>query len=228
MARITIEVVFDFVCAWCFVGKRQLERALELYRKTYPGGKQDNIVVTWRPYFLNYNLVGNSVDKSELAKTKLSDMDSKTQAALTRRMEQIGRGVGINFNWGGRIGNTRNAHRLVYASREKGQEVEDALVEALFRAYHELEQDISDSGVLRTIAVEAGLDEQQADEMLGLSSLGEEVNAEAEAQKQRVGGVGVPCFFVQRDEKVGGAMDALELMDAIVRAKQQAKDDDPS
>ncbi|GKT84346.1 DSBA-like thioredoxin domain protein [Colletotrichum tofieldiae] len=106
MTVFEVDIVFDFVCAWCYIGKRKLDRAIALYQKTYPGGKNDVFSITWRPYYLDYNPSTHSIDKKLLAETKLSDMSPERRAALTQRMEQIGRSVGINFKWEARSGPT--------------------------------------------------------------------------------------------------------------------------
>ncbi|KAI8242856.1 hypothetical protein K4K57_000450 [Colletotrichum sp. SAR 10_99] len=111
MTIIEIEVIFGFVSAWCYIGKRNVDHAISLYQKTYPAGKKDTFSVTWKPYYLHYNPHPHSVDKSEVAKVRLSGMSPERQAALTLRMEQIGRSVSVNFKWGGKIGpDTRDAH----------------------------------------------------------------------------------------------------------------------
>ncbi|KAH6675226.1 hypothetical protein F5X68DRAFT_235382, partial [Plectosphaerella plurivora] len=55
MVVIEIEITFDFVCAWCFIHKRNLDAAIALYQKTYPGAKFDVFKISWTPYYLNYN-----------------------------------------------------------------------------------------------------------------------------------------------------------------------------
>ena len=43
---VRIDVVSDVVCPWCFIGKRRLEKAIEL-------SPDIPVEVHWRPYFLN-------------------------------------------------------------------------------------------------------------------------------------------------------------------------------
>lgn len=213
-------------CQWCFVGKRQLEQAISLYQKTYPGGKNDQFIITWRPFYLNYNQSPHSVDKSELAQTKLAGLDQGQRARLARRMEQAGQSAGISFRWGGKIGSTHDAHRLVQLGRSKPPGVQNELVEGLFRAYHELEQDISDHDVLLDIALCAGLDRAEAEGLLGSAVLGNEVNAEAEAQRSRIGGLGVPFFVIQGDHRLSGAQDAMDFVQVFTAIKQAEGEDE--
>ena len=50
MNGLTIDVVSDVVCAWCFIGKRHLDRALQLWRQER---SDSEVAVRWRPFFLN-------------------------------------------------------------------------------------------------------------------------------------------------------------------------------
>ncbi|EAU35544.1 conserved hypothetical protein [Aspergillus terreus NIH2624] len=201
MTLIEIDVVFDFVCAWCYIGKRTLDRAIGLYRKTYPGGRNDTITITWRPYYLNYNPYGHSVPKTDLMDERLKDQTPEQRAALISRMDKIGRSVGIHFKGGGMIGpNTRDAHRLVYLCREDPStpsELQGDLVEKILEAYHELEKDISEKEMLRELAVAAGIEAATVDKWLEGNGGGKEVDDEAKRNKGVDGNTGVPRFLIQ-------------------------------
>ena len=118
----------------------------------------------WRPYYLNYNPSAQSVDKAELREKKLSGFTPEQVAAMSNRVNQVALSVGINFKSGGKIGSTRDAHRVIHLSQTKSPDIQNALVEKLFEAYHELEKDISSWDVLREIAVDAGLDELEVND----------------------------------------------------------------
>ncbi|KAI1650629.1 uncharacterized protein F4817DRAFT_326830 [Daldinia loculata] len=51
---------------WCYIAKRNLDTAISLYRKTYPGGESDTFSIVWTPYYLNYNPHPYSVEKDTL------------------------------------------------------------------------------------------------------------------------------------------------------------------
>ncbi|KAF2095929.1 putative thioredoxin [Rhizodiscina lignyota] len=219
MTVIQIDVISDIVCAWCYIGKRRLERAISIYQKTYPGGSSDVFSINWRPYYLNYNPSPHSVDKSELMDTRLSGMSPEQRAALIQRMDQIGRSVGIDFKGGGKIGSTRDAHRLIHLCQAKSAEVQNDLVERLFQAYHELEKDISDRDVLHKIATDAGVNTVEVDEWLA-SDLGADV-VDDEAQKNRdTEASGVPTFIIQGVHRLEGAQDPSDLMEIFVKVKE--------
>ena len=82
---------------------------------------------------------------------------------------QVGRafaGEGLAFNPGkmARTPNTFDAHRLIWLAGERG--VQDAVVEALFKAYFTDGRDLSDRATLAAVAVEAGLAAEDAGELL--------------------------------------------------------------
>ncbi|GAP84874.1 putative DSBA-like thioredoxin domain-containing protein [Rosellinia necatrix] len=227
MTVIEIDIVSDFVCAWCYIGKRRLEGAIALYQKVYPGGKHDVFKLNWRPYYLGYNTFGHSVEKSELAKTKLADWSEEKKAAATKRVDQAGRAVGIHFKHGGLIGpHTRDAHRLVYLSRGKAPEITNTLVDGIFEAYHEQEKDISSLDVLREIALGAGLETAEVDMWLSSDNAAAgSVDEEAKAFREKVAGSGVPSYFVQGLDSLEGAQDADDLMEAFIKVKETKQGD---
>ncbi|RSL71901.1 hypothetical protein CEP54_001167 [Fusarium duplospermum] len=218
MTVIQVDIIFDFVCAWCYIGKKQMEMAISLYQKTYPGGKSDTFAINWRPYYLNYGPSTHSVDKSEVADVKLADMSTDQREKLYRRMDQVGRSVGINFKPGGKVGDTRFAHRLVRLASTKEPEVLNSLVEGVFQAYHELEKDISTKEVLREIAVNSGIAAAEVDEWLDSEEHVKAVDEQADKNKEFLAGAGVPNYTVQ-GERLDGQPDAEDFMEAFIKVK---------
>lgn len=209
---------------WCYIGKRKLEKAISLYQKTYPGGKNDSFSITWQPYYLDQNPPSRSVDKRELRAQRLSGISPERATEMMQRLSQIGRSVGISFKFGGRHGSTRDAHRLTLLSQTKtasSPEIQDKLVEKLFEAYHELEKDISSPNVLCEIAVEAGLNESEVVEEWLASDLGGDV-VDAEALRNREAGIsGVPMFIIQGEHRVDGARDVEEFLEIFIKVKER-------
>ncbi|KAI0383603.1 thioredoxin-like protein [Hypomontagnella monticulosa] len=223
MAIIEIQVVFDFLCAWCYIAKRNLDRAVSLYQKTYPGGRSDSFVIKWAPYYLEYNNAPHSVDKLALAETRLAHLTPDQHVALARRMERAGRAAGIDFKWGGMIGpGTRDAHRLVRLASTRSPEVRDAVVEGIFEAYQTREQDITDREVLRGIAVRAGIDGAEADMWLDSDVDVDVVDEEARKNKDIFGGTGVPTFVIQAVNRLDGVQDPMDLLEAFIKVREES------
>ncbi|KAF4973131.1 hypothetical protein FSARC_475 [Fusarium sarcochroum] len=199
--------------------------AIALYQKTYPGGKSDKISIWWQPYYLNYGPSTHSIDKQEAADQRLSDMTTEQRDKLYTRMNQIGRAVGINFKGGGKVGDTRLAHVLARLGSIKEPDVENAVIEGIFKAYHEEEKDITDRDVLGEIGIGSGISAVEVEEYLGIrepESLYEtqrHVDEEARGNKERLAGAGVPAITIQ-GLRLEGQLDVEDLMEALVRAKE--------
>lgn len=132
-------------------------------------------------------------------------MSPERRTALFQRMNQIGLSVGIVFKSGGKIGSTRDAHRLLDLSQLKSLDLQNALVERLFEAYHELEKDISSQEVLRELAIDAGLDGSEVDECLRSGSDPQKYSVDDEGQENKETMGPVPVFIIQGVHRIDGA-----------------------
>ena len=98
--------------------------------------------------------------------------------------------------------NTLDAHRLIRLAERQG--VQDAVVEALFRAYFTEGRDISDRQTLLDVVVEAGLNRHGAEAVLNGND-GLEAFTDADAQARRFRVEGVPFFIVNGTHTLSGA-----------------------
>jgi predicted DsbA family dithiol-disulfide isomerase len=161
------------------------------------------------------------VPKSELVDERLKDMKPEQREALFKRMDQIGRSIGICFNGEGLIGpDTRDAHRLVYLSRCKPQDVQNELVEKILEAYHEQEKDISSMEVLKEIAVDVGLNVEEVEEWLKSNMAADIVDEEARRNKEELNNTGVPRYIIQGEYQLDGANDPSEFMEIFGKIKK--------
>ena len=55
----TIDVISDVVCPWCYIGKRQLERALEMLRQ-----EGLEFQIHWNPFQLNPDMPPEGRDRA--------------------------------------------------------------------------------------------------------------------------------------------------------------------
>ena len=214
MTNFDIAITSDNVCPWCYVGKVKLERGIALYKSTHPS-YSDKFTMTWLPFYLNPDAPKISIDKRSYFKSKFGEQ--KTSMIL-ERLAAVGKDAGINFNFGGKTGNTRDSHRLVRLGKTKGPDVQTRVVEELFKSYFEEEGDITSHEVLRVAGVRAGLEDVEVKTWLE-SDNGEEVDKEvAEAQTRGVGGV--PNFVLQGKYQIGGAQDAEAFVKVFERVKE--------
>ena len=208
MPDMTVDVVSDAVCPWCFVGKRRLEAAL-----AESGGA--DVSVQWRPFQLDPTIPAEGLDREAYMRAKFRD-DARL-AEVHQRLKALGAEVGISFDFAAikRSPNTLDAHRLIRWAGEAG--VQDAVVERLFSAYFERGEDIGDRDTLVRIAQESGMSGEDVKRRLADEADAAEVKAEIE-RAQQLGVSGVPFFIFANKLAVSGAQSAEVLARAMKEA----------
>ncbi|KAK4497933.1 hypothetical protein PRZ48_010589 [Zasmidium cellare] len=197
MTNYQIDVVSDTVCPWCYVGKNRLDLAISQHKATNPN---DTFTTSWHPFYLNPD-APKSVDKQAYYEKKFGSERTKV---MQGHLARLGKQVGIDFAFGGKTGNTRDSHRLIQLGKTKGEEVQTKVVESLFNAYFEENEDITSREVLIARGVKAGLDEQETRDWMESGKGGDEVDKEvAKAQMQFISGV--PNFTVNGQYEIQGA-----------------------
>lgn len=181
------------------MGKRRLETALARHSDKLDAD------VRWRPFQLNDGLPkGKGVNKMEMYSQKFG---ADRIRSMIPHMKQVGDEVGINFSYGGFIGNTLDSHRFIWKAREiGGTELQDKMVEAFFAAYFEQEKSLGDPEVLESCADAAGMPKEVTRALLDDETIGK---AEVEKERKEFGRKwncrGVPLFVVDGKYPLSGA-----------------------
>jgi predicted DsbA family dithiol-disulfide isomerase len=205
---VQVDVISDVICPWCYIGKRRLEKAIAL------SGRRD-VQVRWLPFQLNPHMTREGMNRREYRTAKFGSWERSL--ALDAQVNEAGRAEGIPFAFDKieRTTNTLYAHRLIWlADREGGQ---DAVVEAVFRAYFTEGRDISRTPTLLNVVAEAGLDRSKAEGVLHSDEWVPEIEA-AEKQARRAGVQGVPFFVINNTLSLSGVREASAFLDAFDRA----------
>ncbi|TCV65475.1 putative DsbA family dithiol-disulfide isomerase [Neorhizobium sp. R1-B] len=208
MERVTIDIVSDVVCPWCYLGKARLELAI--------AEVQDEIGVdiNWRPYRLNPDHPPEGVDhQSDLAR-KLGGKDAVDRAHAM--LQKLGEDVGIRYNFEAiKIGpNTLDAHRMLHWAMTEGREVQDKVATALFKANFEEGRNVGDPAVLADIAEQSGLDRKVIENLLATDADKDTVLSEIDAA-QKMGVTGVPFFIIDGQYAVSGAQTPDVFVNAL-------------
>jgi predicted DsbA family dithiol-disulfide isomerase len=210
--RMTIDVISDVVCPWCFIGRRRLGEALTLYAEKEPGFRT---LVSWHPFQLNPDLPLEGIDRRAYLEAKFGGPERAAQ--IYERVCAAGRTVGIDFAFDRiqRQPNTRDAHRLISWAQSLGS-AED-LVERLFRAYFLEGRFVGDRAVLADIAGEAGLSADDARAYLDSDAGADNIEA-MDRRVRELGVTGVPFFIFDGRVAVSGAHEAPSLVAAMTEA----------
>ncbi|EKJ78530.1 hypothetical protein FPSE_01339 [Fusarium pseudograminearum CS3096] len=212
MPTISIKVISDPVCPWCFIGALRLSRAITLYLKTVCSS--DTILTKWHAYQLDADAPTQPLVSKIASKWGIDQVP-----AVKTRLNSIGKREGLEFNFDSTIGNTRDAHRLEKLGRKVGLEMEVAM--EIMRMYFLQGGNITSKGGLIGAAERAGIDKDEAREWLESDEGGEEVDAEV-AEMQRLGVKGVPRYIINDKFMIHGAEDVGDILEKLVMAREVA------
>lgn len=217
VAAMTIDVVSDVVCPWCFVGKRQLEQAVDQWKAAHP--QEPAPVINWLPFQLNPDMPIQGIERQDYLQRKFGHSDGgKIYTNVRRAALEVG--LSLNMQAIRRQPSTLRPHALLKQAAEQG--VQEALAEALFKAYFIDSRDLSSRYELRAIASSVGLTAGRIDRALD-NELEHAAVAEADLQARENGISGVPFFILNRRVAVSGAAGAEHLLQAMAQAQAQAR-----
>ncbi len=204
-----IDVISDVICPWCYIGKRRLEKAVAAVE-----GRHE-VRVRWLPFQLNPTMPKEGISRREYRTRKFGSWERSLE--LDARVVAVGEAEGIPFAIERieRTPNTLDAHRLVWLADKEGNQ--DAVVEALFRAYFTEGRDIGNRQTLLDVVAAAGLDRDEAEAMLNSEDGLEAVN-EADTLARRFRVEGVPFFIVNGTFTLSGAQQPDVFLEALKRA----------
>ncbi|TYR81501.1 DsbA family oxidoreductase [Priestia megaterium] len=193
-----IEVWSDFVCPFCYIGKRRLEEALAQFPH------KDQVDVEFKSFELDPNAplnTGKSINEA-LAEKYGMTIEQAKQANVG--IGQQASGVGLTFNFDDmKPTNTFDAHRLAKFAKAQGKEA--AITEKLLYAYFTESKDVGNIETLAEIAEASGLDRQEALAVLNdKTAYANEVRID-ESIAQQYGVTGVPYFVINQKYAISGA-----------------------
>jgi predicted DsbA family dithiol-disulfide isomerase len=204
---ISVDVVSDVVCPWCFLGGKRLGSAIAEM-------KDIDVHVRWRPFQLDPTIPPEGRDRQAYMKAKFNDESRLKQ--IHANLTSLGAVESISFDFEAiKVSpNTLDAHRVIRWAGAAGEAVQNRLVNELFSRYFERGENTGDHGVLVEAARAAGMDAAVVETLLPTDADADAVRAEI-ATASRMGVSGVPCFLLEGKYAVMGAQDTTVLVGAI-------------
>jgi predicted DsbA family dithiol-disulfide isomerase len=211
-----IDVISDVICPWCYIGKRQLERAEDLLEKN-----KLRFSVAWHPFQLNPDMPAEGVDRQQYRIAKFGSLERSRQ--MDQRITETAASVGLEFHLEKltRTPNTVNAHRVIRFGAQKG--MQDDVVESLFYGYFCAGADIGDAETLAELGHKGGLDYEEVLAML-VSDEGKHEVLAGDEKAHHCGIQGVPSFALQGHVLFSGAVPGEEMADTFRRAWELLKE----
>jgi len=209
-----VEIWSDVVCPWCYIGKRHFEAALAGFEA------RDDVQVTYRSFQLDPDAPRES--EGDLADRMGARLGGSREEALARldSMTERMRGAGIESHFDqARVGNTRDAHRLLHLAAQHG--AQSAVKERFLKAYFTEGEAIGRAETLQRIAVEAGLPADEVADVLSGDRFAIEVEDDQQVARS-LGINGVPFFVVDRAYGASGAQPPEALLELLRQAKAES------
>ena len=207
-----IEIWSDYACPYCYIGKKQLEKALDAL------DMKDAVEIVFKSFELDPNAPLQYNENIYEIISKKYGISLEQSKAANQQIAIMGKQVGIEYNFDDlKPGNTFDAHRLAHYAMAEGKMTEYS--EAVLRAYFVESQRISNKEVLGQIAEAVGLNADEALKVLSSEAYKDAVrNDEAEARQLNV--TSVPFFVIDRKLAVSGAQPAENFIEAIKEAQK--------
>lgn len=211
--KITVDIVSDVVCPWCYVGKRRLEAALDQL------GNPEDVEITWHPFQLDPTIPAEGLDRKKYFIKKFGDEGRIRQ--MFDHLKQVGAGDGIDFQLDDIPDaiNTFPLHKLLHMAGEEGFKSEAK--ELLLKAYFTDTKDLKDTKVLADLFAPHGWDEAKIKRIIADDDIGYAVRQEID-HFQQMGVSSVPFFIINNKYGISGAQPAEVFVQALTQAREEA------
>ena len=209
-----IDVIFDTVCPWCYIGKRRLEAAIADLA-------DDDVEIHWNAFLLNPDIPPEGMERRAYLRAKFGGeaRAQRVYAAIAR----AGLSAGIEFNfddidW---TPNTIDSHRVVRFAQRHGRAME--AVELIYRSYFLEGRDIGKRSVLVDIGRQLGFEVDALRAYLYEASNIQNV-LDHNARAHRLGISGVPAFIIDGQFSISGAQEPSVLRRLLDIARERRRE----
>ncbi|AJK86100.1 MULTISPECIES: DsbA family oxidoreductase [Lysinibacillus] len=192
-----IEVFTDFTCPFCYIAKRELERAIKT------SGYTGQVEIEYKAY-----QIGPETPKVN-APNFLDTLAMKYNATpeevhgMTENMASRAAEVGLTYNFEMMTtAHTEKAHRLAKWTQQFGQA--SAYTEALMAGYFMAGEDVNDDSFLLKVIAQLGLDIEEAQDILATKVFLEALDQDR-YDAQQLGIQSVPFFVFENRYGIKGA-----------------------
>ena len=204
-----IEIFSDVVCPWCYIGKRNLENALQILKEK---DEQFESTLNWRSFQLNPQLKEDGILRQDYITNKFGE--GANSEVIYERVRLAGEAVGLMMNFDKIIiqPNSSKMHSLIYAAKEINRDIE--LIENFFKAFFIDGMNLTDFEIVTKVALESGLDSETINGVFH-DNLFEKFVQEDIIMSKKYNITGVPFYVIDDSIGISGAQPPEVIVDAI-------------
>lgn len=191
---VQLDIFADPICPWCWIGKTQLDRALERHGNPF--------TIRWHPFMLNPQMPEGGVDRVEYLESKFGGKKGVVSAygPVVEHAESLG--LPLRLDQIERTPSTIDAHRVILWAELEG--VQSLVVQRIMEAYFRDGRDIGDPEVLADIADGAEMNAAVIRRLLSSDTDKDQIRARDEAARE-MGVTSTPTHIVAGQHAVPGA-----------------------
>ncbi|RKT21583.1 putative DsbA family dithiol-disulfide isomerase [Paraburkholderia sp. RAU2J] len=215
MKAIQVEVYYDFICPWCWIGQRNLAAALA------ESGVGAAVSIRYVPFELNPSMPVEGMDRRAYRTRKFGSWARSQVMDVQVTAAGLTAGASFDYDKVQRTPNTRLAHRLMQFAQDRNEpRTTAALYQAIYAAYFSEGRDIGSLDTLVAIAAEQTLDGHEVRAYL-LSAAG---NPEIDAAREHAHQFGIQAVptMVIDGKAISGAQPPVVFANALRAADQRS------
>ena len=207
-----IEIWSDIMCPFCYIGKRQLEKALA----EFPNNEFE---IEWKSFQLDPSITPQNGKDVYTFLAERKGISLEQSKEMHKGVVERAKSVGLDYHFEKAIvSNSLTAHRIIHLAKTKN--LGDEMEEIFFKAYFAEGKDLNDSSTLIELGIEAGLGANEIsvvveNEDMYLNNVKADI-----AEAQEIGVQGVPFFVFDRKYAISGAQPLETFVQTISEAKK--------
>jgi predicted DsbA family dithiol-disulfide isomerase len=212
---ISIDVVSDVVCPWCYIGKRRLEKGIK-YMQSSDNLQVNDVEIIYRSYQLDPSVPSEGVD----FQTYMENRFGNNFVAKFHQVEEAGKTEGLDFDFSTlpKAINTFTLHRILTIALQDG--IQSEVKEALMKAYFVDKQDLTQENILIELMEKYGWSTEKTLSIVNSDIATDEVKEEMNYYRQ-LGVTGVPFFIFNQKYAISGAQPAEVFAEILEKVSKE-------
>lgn len=217
--KMKIEIWSDVMCPFCYIGKRNLETALEQFPE------KNHLEIIWKSYQLDPSFPDSVTEDYQQYLVKRKGMTAEQVKGMLDNVTQTAKKAGLDYHLDKSvIVNSLSAHKLIQFAKTKG--LGDQAEERLFLAFFTEAKNIADMDTLTQLGTDIGLDETELKTAFTDGKYTALVKQDIQ-EGQQIGVQGVPFFVLDRKYAVSGAQPPQAFSQSLEQAFSEWRKSNP-
>lgn len=214
-----IEIWSDVMCPFCYIGKRNFEKALEQF------ADKDKVEVEWKSFQLDPTIPEVAEENQVDYLVKRKGMNREQVKGMLENVTQMAQQVGLEYHLDKSVMvNSQKAHQLIQFAKTKN--LGDQIEERLFKAFFTEGKNIADIHTLTQLGIDIGLDENELQVAFTDDQYRYQMNQDIQ-EGQQLGVRGVPFFVFDRKYGISGAQPSEAFLDTLSKSFTEWKAANP-